>query len=151
MAELMIGDLFIKHPFRPSQTAKPGDVDDLITLYDTMKQERDRLDSELYQIRSILQAMTSGEKKTRRVQGKFRRAKLTMPDDSWDQDALRSAWFDFPQYAEKALRIDRFSPRLRELNKWESMSGDRQFETCKKLVLGARRPSNRPATITIEE
>lgn len=151
MGKLIIGDLFVRHPFRPNQVAKPGDVDDLVTLYETMQREYKQLESQLHTIRQLLTAMSMGDKKTRRLQGKSRRVKLTMPDDSWDQDALRSAWFDFPQYAEKALRIDRLSPRLIELKKWENMSGAKDFEVCKKLVLGARRPASRPASITIEE
>ena len=151
MAELMTGDLSVKHPYRPNMKAKPGEVDELVNLYETMKQERDQLDFAIMQIRQTLQAMSVGDKKTRRIQGANRRIKLTMADDSWDQEALKTAWHDFPQYAENALRIERLAPRLRELNKWESMSGDRQFEVCKKMVLGARRPSTRPATITIEQ
>lgn len=144
-------DTTIRHPFRPSLKADAGNIDGLIDLYETLTNERNQLDSVIYSIRTMIQAASAGEKKTRRVQGERRRVKLEMPPDSWDQAALKTAWHDFPQHAERLLRIDRLSPRLREVAKLENTSGTRDFQVFRGIILGARREATRPATITIEE
>lgn len=89
--------------------------------------------------------------KTRRVRGSRRRAKITMPDDSWDNSTLKTAWNDYPHLREQYLRIGRIDVQLREYKKLVNESGPQDFEAFKKIILSANRGPTATPTITIEE
>jgi len=126
------------------------DPDGLIDLYEQL----DLFDKHLYatklKIREALAALTEGDAKTRRVMGKRRAAKVTMPADSWDNGILREAWESYPALRDGYLRIAKIEPRLREVKKLANTSGTPEIETFRNMVLSANRGPTGTPSISIE-
>lgn len=121
-------------------------VDDLIDSYERLKQTSDRCYAVQMEIRRILADKTEGDAKTRRIRGKRRAAKITMPDDSWDQSILREAFHSYPQHRDECLKIDTVKVMLREYKKLVNTSGPPDFETFRDMVTKANRgPTGTPA------
>ena len=141
----------IEHPLSPGEIVALDDIDGLIDLYEQL----DGIDKRIYgtkiRIRDALAKMTEGDAKTRRVKGKRRTAKITMPDDGWEQSILKEAWNSFPDYAEDVLAIASLRVKLREYKKLVNTSGDASFTTFRDMVTSANRGPIGTPTISIEE
>lgn len=130
-----------------------SDPDSLIEAYAAYKEASDLIYSNLVNIRMRLAAMTEGQStaKTRRIQGKRRRAKLEMPSDGWDQSILKEAWNSFPQLRDQCLKIDTVGVKAREWKKLAETSGAPEVETFRNIIASAVKPPTGAPTVTIEQ
>lgn len=129
----------------------PEDPDALVNAYERMDRyyrEASRLRKE---IALALLALTEGEKKTRRVRGKTRRAKVTLAADSWDQSMLLEAWNAYPRYRDGVLKIGSIRVALREYAKLSNETGPKDFEQFRNMVTQANLGPTGTPRITIEE
>lgn len=129
-----------------------SDVDGLIDLYERV----DAFDKKLYAVKLAVrhmlgQMVVDCESKTRYVQGRRRKGKLTLPDETWDNSILKEAWFSFPKLASIYLRISEIKPNLREVKKLLKTSGDKSVEVFRDMVARARREPSGEPTLKIEE
>lgn len=127
------------------------DRDGLIAAFDRTQQK----DRELYAFKRALAfalaALTDGEKKTRRVLGHTRCAKVEMPDESLDQSKLKEAYGRFPRFREMYLRIESIGIVAKEWKKALETSGEEDFEAFKSVVKSAIRPPTATPRITVEK
>lgn len=131
----------------------PDDVDQMIDAYQEMKAFGDRLYAAQIAIRTKLADITKGqtEAKTRRVQGRRRKAKIEMPSPGWDQSILKEAWNSFPQLRDQCLKIDTVGVKAREWKKLAETAGVPEVETFRDMIKAAVKPPTGAPTITIEE
>lgn len=128
------------------------DVDSMIDSYERLKKHGDRIYAVRQEIARRLAEMTEGELKTRRLRGKKRAVKITMPDSYYSQPLLKEAWNSFPGFAPEYLRIDSIGVKKREVKKLEGTTGEKDFEMFKSLVQRANQgPGNGTPRISIEE
>lgn len=127
------------------------DADALIELWARLRE----IDAQIYAAKTAtaraLASLTTGDAKTRRVQGQRLRCVVEMPSTNWDNSRLKEAWHAFPRWRDTYLRISEISPNLREVNKLRNMSGPPDLETFRAMVLGAERESTATPRIKIEE
>lgn len=127
------------------------DVDGLAAMWMRLRDLEDRCRRARVLIIHQLEAKVAHmSTKTRRLRGETVRIKIQMPDDSWDQVELRKAWDAHPTLAAKYLRIARLEPKLIEVRKLDSETGDTGFEVFRDRVLQARRPPTGNPYVTIE-
>jgi hypothetical protein len=131
----------------------PDDVDQMIDAYQEMKCFGDRLYAAQIAIRTKLADITKGqtEAKTRRVQGRRRKAKIEMPSPGWDQSILKEAWNAYPQLRDQCLKIDTVGVKAREWKKLAETAGVPEVETFRDMIKAAVKPPTGAPTITIEE
>jgi hypothetical protein len=129
----------------------PTDADALIDFYESMKS----LDSQIYVAKQLaakaLAALTTGETKSRRLQGQRRKVKIEMPSTTWENSKLKEAWNSFPHLRETYLRIGTIEPQLVEIKKLRNTSGPPDLETFKSMVFAAEREPTGTPKVTIEE
>jgi hypothetical protein len=89
--------------------------------------------------------------KTRRVRGTRFRLKVETPPDAWDQTVLKGLWFDFPEYANSFLSVERLRVRLVEYRKIAHESGPERFQTFKAHLEAANRGPQGLPSVTVEE
>ena len=95
--------------------------------------------------------MTSGDKKTRRIEGDRRKAKVEMPSTAWDQKQLRTAWDTYPGVAERCLKIAIIGVKAVEYKKLiETTGGPVLMDFIEAVKAADRGPQGTP-TITLEE
>jgi hypothetical protein len=130
----------------------PDDVDQMIDAYQEMKAFGDRLYAAQIAIRTKLAAITEGqtEAKTRRVQGRRRKAKIEMPSPGWDQSILKEAWNAYPQLRDQCLKIDTVGVKAREWKKLAETAGVPEVETFRDMIKAAVKPPKGVPTIEIE-
>jgi len=133
------------------EAIEPDDVDGLIDLYEQIDALDERLYTTKLQIREALAAQSEGDKKTRRVAGHRRRAKLTFPSDGWDNSILKEAWESYPQFRDEYLRINKIDPRVREVKKLIDTAGPPDLTSFRDMVSSAQREATSPPTVKIEK
>lgn len=138
---------------RTNLSINNNDPDSLIDTFAAFREASDLIYSNLVNIRMRLAAMTEGQStaKTRRIQGKRRRAKIEMPSDGWDQSILKEAWNSFPQLREQCLKIDTVGVKAREWKKLAETSGAPEVETFRNIIASAVKPATGAPTVTIEQ
>lgn len=129
---------------------EPNDVDGLIDCYERLKLKNDQIYAVLLKIRLALAAQTEGDAKTRRVQGRRRRAVVEMPSESWEQSILKEAFNSFPQYRDQVLKIDTIGVKLREYKKLVNTSGPPDLTTFRDMVARANRGQTGTPTVKVE-
>lgn len=128
------------------------DIDSVIRAAVECKALKSDLESFDRLIRMTAVGFTKGTAKTRRIQGKTLRAKVEMPDDSWDQSILKEAWNAYPKHREQYLRISRVDPQLREVKKLRELStDDPAFDSFKTMIERANQGPQGTPRVTIEE
>lgn len=128
----------------------PKNVDQLAEAYAKIDALAREYGEALRAIRTALGELSEGDARTRRVRGEHHRVKLEMQPPNWNQKKLREAWDGFPKLAEEFIRIERFAPKLREVKKLDSESGNESFEIFKALILSAEEPSTSPPRVVLE-
>lgn len=146
-----VDPLFINHPLGGDRVSV-ADIDGLIDLYE----EADNLDKSLYackcEIRAALAKLTEGDAKTRRVQGKRRRAKVEMPDVKFDQSVLKALWESHPQFARDYMGIASINVRMREYKKLaNTSSSDDAFTYFRNAMTRADQGATGLATVKVEK
>ncbi len=141
----------IDNPLSPGEFVSVLDIDGLIDMYEQLDSADKRIYGAKLRIREALAGLTEGDAKTRRVKGKRRTAKITMPDDGWEQSILKEAWNSFPDYAEDVLAIAALRVKLREYKKLVNTSGDASFTTFRDMITNANRGPTGTPTVSIEE
>jgi len=128
-----------------------ADTDSLLDCYERV----DRADKFNYatklRIRELLAEKTEGNAKTRRVAGRRRLAKVTMPDDSWDQSILREAWNSYPKFRDEYLAISSLRVQSREFKKLVNTAGPPDLTTFRDMLTRANRGPQGVPTISIEK
>lgn len=138
-------DLELVHPFT-GEIIDPKNADQLIDAYEQLKEVSDRAYGMLTRLKLAMAELTEGSAKTRRLQGKRRKAKIEMPSDGWDQSILREAWHSFPQLREQVLKIDTIGVKMVEYKKLVNTSGAPEVETFRNMVTAANRgPCGNPS------
>lgn len=144
-------DNSIYHPLHAGEFVEVDDIDGLIDMYE----EIDAVDKKVYgaklRIRTALANLTEGDAKTRRVKGTRRTAKITMPDDSWDQSILKEVWNSYPDYADDVLAIAALRVKLREFKKLVNTSGTDAFNQFRDMITDANRGPVGTPTVKVEE
>ena len=125
-------------------------VNALAEAYDRAQDMERQLAGFRFLLAGHLAAMTTGEARTRRLRTDRHRIRIEMPDDSWDQKALKELWTDYPQSA-LYLRVARVEPKLREVKKLANETGAKQFEAFKAKLLSANQGPRGAPRIYLEE
>lgn len=126
------------------------DIDGLLAMQIALRQQQDEIRLAQTDIARALLRLTTCDSKTRRVTGKQYTAKLTIPKDNWDQMTLRRLYMTSHETAKRFMKIERFAPKLREIDKLERMDGDEEFNFFRKELLNARKPSEALPRVEIE-
>lgn len=128
----------------------PDDIDGLIDAYEESKAVADQWYAFNRRIRELIGKHAEGEGKTLRVRGHERRAKLTLPDDGWDQSILKEAFNAYPQFRDEVLSIASLRVKAREWKKIKNETGPADFETFRSMIENANKGPQGLPTITIE-
>lgn len=127
------------------------DADALIDCLDRI-QKRAR---EIYAAKELvvlaLACMTEGDAKTRRVEGRRRKAKITMPSDSWDQSILKEVWNAYPDHRDRFLRLGTVAVNLREWKKLQNTTAPKDVDQIKKMLDRANRGATGNPSVRIEQ
>lgn len=128
------------------------DPDELIDAYERIDRHADKLDAAAFVIRQSLAKLTDGQTtaKTRRVQGRRRKAKLEMPDQNWEQSILKECWNSYPSLRDQCLRIGKIDVKAREWAKLAETAGSPDVETFRDMVRSAMRPATALPTVKVE-
>ncbi len=127
------------------------DNDALISAYERVNRTYNKLKAVRVQLAIAMAERTvPGEKRTRRLAGHLRLAKIEMPGDYFAQDLLKEAWNSYPHLRDQYLRIAQIDPKLTEVKKLWETSGEPDLESFKRILAQARQPSTATPTITIE-
>lgn len=127
------------------------DVDSVIDLLESLKRMEDAVRDAKVQVTRALAAKAPHEKKTERVAGQRRVAKIEHPGKSWDNSKLKEAWNSYPKFRDQYLRIAAIDPQLREVDKLRGTSGPADLESFKSMVLSAEREPTASPRISIEK
>jgi hypothetical protein len=127
-----------------------SDADGLIDLFERVKRTGDICYAVQMKCREALAAMSEGDTKTRRVRGRRRLAKITMPDDAWENSLLMEAFNSYPQYRDQCLRIERIKVMLRDYKKVVGTAGPPDFEQFRNMVSKANRGPCGTPVVTVE-
>lgn len=126
-------------------------IDGLIDCYERVKTANAALYPVELEIRQLLAAQTEGQAKTRRVRGLKRIAKIEMPDDSWDQPALRNIWAEFEAFRDEFLKIGTIDVKKREYAKLVNATGPKEFERFRDLLTSANKGMTGTPRVTVEK
>jgi len=140
----------IEHPFVSQLTASSEDVDGMVELLQSVKDQIARLRDVERTLRTSIALHSKAETKTSRIQGRRYRIKVVQPDPYWAQAELKEVWLKW-DCAKAYLRVATLAPNMREVKKLEAMSGSPEFERWKLKLLSARSESTSPPTITVEK
>lgn len=133
------------------QIAGPKDTDGLIDLYERLKEKNDQIYSTLVRIRMALSELTEGAAVTRRVKGKRRQAKVTMPDVSFEQSILKELWNSHPQLAKDYLKISTLSVVMAEYKKLiNTASQEKDFVFFRDAMTKAERGRVGTPSVAVE-
>lgn len=126
-------------------------VDQLIDCWEHMKLVADQCYAVKTRIAKMLADMTSGDKKTRRIEGTRRKAKVEMPGIAWDQKKLRETWEKFPGLEKRCLKIATIGVDLIEYKKLKETTGGPVLMDYITAVMSADRGPQGTPSISIEE
>lgn len=101
-----------------------SDVDALADMYERLDKQNKRLYAAICRVRNALADLTEGDAATRRLRGKRRQVKVTMPSVKFEQSVLKALWESHPDLAHEFMRISQVDVKLREFNKLENMTSD---------------------------
>ena len=132
------------------EVVDPTDPDALVDAFERIEKRCRVFNEARRRMASALADLTEGDKKTRRVRGQSRVAKVTMPDDYWNQAILKEAWHAYPALRDEVLSIDRIRVKKREWKKAEGTSGPKDFETFKGMVAQANAGPSGAPRVSIE-
>jgi hypothetical protein len=128
----------------------PSDVDSMVEMYGRVESECRKF----YDLkRKIAQAMferTTGNAKTRRLEGEKHRIRLEKPDDYWDQSILKEIWNSYPKHRDQFLRIDSIAVKLVPYKQLLNTAGPEDLEQVKKMLNRANRGPMGTPRIKIE-
>lgn len=128
-----------------------ADPDQLIDAYERINNFDQRCAMAKQQIRQALGNLTEGDAKTRRVQGKRRKAKVEFPGLNFDQSKLKEAWNSYPQLRDQCLKIEKIGVKITEYKKLANTAGAPEVETFRNMVTSASSESDLPPTVKIEQ
>lgn len=98
----------------------------------------------------MLLKMTSGDKKTRRIEGARRRAKIELASDSWDNKQLRAVWDKCPELRDRCLKIEKIGVQITEYKKLTGTTGTPELNKFVAAVVAANRGPTGTPTVTVE-
>jgi len=101
-------------------------IDAMLDRFDALDEFNRKLYGVLLALRRAIAAKTEGGGVTRRVAGRLRRAKVVMPDESFDQTKLKELWHGYPALAQEFLKIDTVGVRKREYAKLVGTASDQE-------------------------
>lgn len=127
------------------------DPDSLIDAYERISNFDAKCFAVKQQIRQALGNLTEGDAKTRRVQGKRRKAKVEFPGTKWDQSKLKEAWNSYPQLRDQVLKIDTIGVKSTEYKKLVNTAGAPEVETFRNIVTSAASESDALPTVKVEQ
>ena len=104
-------------------------IDQMLDRFEALDEFNRKLYGTLLALRRAIAAKTEGDGVTRRVAGRLRRAKVIMPDESFDQTRLKALWNEYPALAQEYLKIDTVGVRKREYAKLVGTASD-QDDFC---------------------
>lgn len=129
------------------------DIDSVIRACVEAKEIRDDLtifDDTVRRRAAEFAAGASG--KTRRIQGKELRAKIEMPDETWDNSILKEAWNSYPDLRERYLRLSKVDVDKREFNKLRGMTtDDPKFAQFMGMLFAAEKPPTGAPRVSLEK
>ena len=128
-----------------------GDIDQLIEAFERIKLADAAIYKAKREVQIALADLTEGKAKTRRVRGRRRRAKVEMPDSSWDQSILKEAFNSYPQFRDQCLAIASIRVRKREYQKVRNEAGPADFMQFRNMLTQAEGPPTGTPRVTIEE
>lgn len=137
--------------FTTGEVLERGDADALISAFERVKAEADKLYSLRHRIAEAIVALSEGPNKTRRVRGKARIAKIEMPDEGWTQSILKEAWNAYPTLRDEFLRIESVGVKLREWKKLKETVGPADLEQFKKMLASANVGTVGTARVSVEK
>jgi hypothetical protein len=76
------------------------------------------------QLRNRLASKCDGDAVTRRIVGRRRAAKITAPDESFDQTLLKGLWNSHPDLARQYMKIGVLDVQVREFRKLVNSTSD---------------------------
>jgi len=97
---------------------------------------------------------TTGDAKTRRIQGQTLRAKIEMPDETWDQPVLKSLWADerHKEYRDRYLGLGSVNVKKAEFKKLKGLTAsDPLFQSFMGALLAAEKPPTGAPRVTLEK
>lgn len=126
-------------------------IDDLIDCYEYL----DKKDKQIYaakcRIRQLLLDRTEGDAVSRRVAGKRRKAKVTLPDVGFEQSVLKQLWNDSPELAEQYLKIATIGVQMAAYKKLVNTSSDQaDFVAFRDALTAACKGRTGLPTISVE-
>ena len=139
----------MQHPLT-GRVIDTDDPDELIDLFEELKEIDGRLYVAKIEIQRSLAARCENKKKTERVAGRRRVARIEHPSTTWNNAKLKEVWNSYPELAPKYLRIESVAPQLREVDKLRGTSGPPDLETVKKMILDAEQQPTANPRLTIE-
>lgn len=125
------------------------DPDALIDAFEKVREIEIAVDALKAQLRKAIAQKTTGDTKTRYLQGKRRKAKIVFPDDQWDQGKLREAYHTYPQYRDDYLRIQSLGVKLIEFRKLERTTGEPSLNLFRNMITNANRGPQGLPTVSI--
>lgn len=139
-------------------TGEVIDTDDTDALIDCFERLKNRI-AELYNTHNLvldrfkkrIGPLQDQDKRTHRILGKTRVAKLEFPPDTWNGSILKEAWNSFPKHRDQLLRIDSIGVKAREFKKFQEAKGEKDWETFRDMIARAKRPGTRNPKVTIEK
>lgn len=119
----------------------PGNIDELAEAVIAAKRLLEVARQFEYQVRTAIasHAKFEGDCKTVRVRGDKYRLIVTLPDDSWDQAALRDIVEMHPGFAKDVIKPAGLKVAIREYKKIMNESGNEPFLEFKQALLAANK------------
>lgn len=102
----------------------PENVDQMIDRLEAIQLKSSLYYAVTMRLRRAIAAKTEGDTVTRRIAGANRKAKIIMPDESFEQSILKELWNSHPILAAEYLKIERLAVKLREYKKLLTTSSD---------------------------
>jgi hypothetical protein len=126
-------------------------VDELIECYQRAKAMGDRLYSMQVRIRELLASRTEGDAVVRRVRGDKHSAKVTMPDEQFEQALLKEVWNSHQEIASEFLSIERLRVKKTEYRKLINTTGTDAFNFVRDTITKSCRGRVGTPSISIEK
>lgn len=125
-------------------------IDQMLDRFEALDEFNRKLYGTLLALRRAIAAKTEGDGATRRVAGRLRKAKVIMPDESFDQTKLKAAYQLFPDFREY-LRIERVAIAKREYKKLLTTFTDNpDLAEFKSMLTSANQGRTGTPTIILE-
>lgn len=136
-------------PLPWGRSVEVTDVDNLIAAYARVERVYREAREAKLALANALMANTSGDQRTRYVRGATAQARVEMPDDTYDQTSLKTAWHKYPKFAPEVMTIGYLRILKRGLDRMLRTSGDAEWTAFRELVEGANKGATGTPTITI--